>query len=37
MSAIKKERKEEIISTKKRKNKGLIDEDEDNDCEALIR
>ena len=37
MSAIKKEKKEEIISTKKRKNKGLIDEDEDNDCEALIR
>ena len=31
----KKEKKEES-SSKKHKNKGLIDEDEDNDCEALI-
>ena len=36
MSISKKDRKDDIIITKKRKNKGLIDEDEDNDCEALI-
>ena len=36
MSISKKDRKDDLIITKKRKNKGLIDEDEDNDCEALI-
>ena len=32
----KKDRKDESQFVKKTKNKGLIDEDEDNDCEALI-
>ena len=32
----KKDKKDEISPTRKHKNKGLIDEDEDNDCEALI-
>ena len=32
----KKDRKDESQFIKKTKNKGLIDEDEDNDCEALI-
>ena len=36
MSVSKKEKKEESVPSKKRKNKGIIDEDEDNDCEALI-
>ena len=35
MSISKKDRKDDIIITKKRKNKGLIDEDEDNDYETV--
>ena len=36
MNSIKKERKDESNPSKKKKTKGLIDEDEDNDCEVLI-
>ena len=36
MSSTKREKRDDSIPTKKRKKQGLIDEDEDNDCEALI-
>ena len=36
MSISKKEKRDDAFPSKKRKRQGLIDEDEDNDCEALI-
>ena len=36
MSSSKKDRKDDSVPSRKRKKQGMIDEDEDNDCEALI-